>query len=98
VADWQQRHERSEQKRRKDRDKALEDRTLLDVELRAEQARRQVMTEEVERLRSGPAMLVARKLKQVLVRGTPGVDLPGRLGPGARLARLFAEHAVDRDV
>jgi hypothetical protein len=98
VADWQQRHERSEQKRRKDRDKALEDRTRLDVELRAEQARRQVMTEEVERLRSGPAMLVARKLKQVLVRGTPGVDLPGRLGPGARLARLFAEHAVDRDV
>jgi hypothetical protein len=98
VADWQQRHERSEQKRRKDRDKALEDRTRLDVELRAEQARRQVMTEEVERLRSGPAMLVARKLKQVLVRGTPGVDLPGRLGPGARLARLFAEHAIDRDV
>lgn len=98
VADWQQRHERSEQKRRQDRDKALEDRTRLDVELRAEQARRQVMTEEVERLRSGPAMLVARKLKQVLVRGAPGVDLPGRLGPGARLARLFAEHAVDRDV
>ncbi len=98
VADWQGRHETIEQKRRKDRDKALEARTRLEVELRAEQARRQVMTEEVERLRSGPAMAVARKLKQLLGGGRgPSVELPGRLGPGARLAKLFAEHAVDRD-
>jgi len=99
VADWQARHEKTEQKRRKDRDKALEARTRLEVELRAEQARGQVLTEEIERLRSGVAMVVGRRLKDLLLRGRgPSAGaLPGRLGPGARLAKLFAEHAVDRD-
>jgi hypothetical protein len=97
VADWQERQERTEAKRRKDRDRALEKGARLEVELRAEQARRQVMTEEVERLRAGPAMLIARRLKRVLLNSPSAGRLPGRLGPGARLARLFAEHSVDRD-
>ncbi len=76
-----------------DRRRVKEERTRLEVELRAEMAAREL---ELMTLLEVANRSLGKKLKERLAAPSDWVSTPGRMGPAGRLARLWAEHAVDQ--
>jgi len=87
-----------------DRRHVKEERSRLEVELRAEMAARELDLQqqmvnreaELNQLLELANRTLSQKLKDRLATAEGWGPLPGRLAPAARLARLWAEHAVDR--
>jgi len=91
VQELNERNEVQKDRGRSDRNQAREARMRLEVELRAEIARLHVELEAATAPPPEPDPPPPEPLRRGL-----GIPLPGRLGPAARLARLWAEHALDR--